>query len=135
MKLAGNRQRIIGIRAKTQAQSDRHLSQGRSGVAVGGGMGHAQEVGFLVHRLGEACRVGFQQFVERREDFLKGQLETNSKGYLVWPVSHRTNTSVEGVFAAGDVADDHYRQAITAAGSGCAAALDAEKWLVLKGYA
>lgn len=68
-------------------------------------------------------------------DFLKGQLETNSKGYLVWPVSHRTNTSVEGVFAAGDVADDHYRQAITAAGSGCAAALDAEKWLVLKGYA
>lgn len=68
-------------------------------------------------------------------DFLKGQLETNPKGYLVWPVSHRTNTSVEGVFAAGDVADDHYRQAITAAGSGCAAALDAEKWLVLKGYA
>lgn len=68
-------------------------------------------------------------------DFLKGQLLTNDKGYLVWPVPHRSNTSIEGVFAAGDVADDHYRQAITAAGSGCAAALDAEKWLVMKGYA
>ncbi|MCR9199715.1 MAG: thioredoxin-disulfide reductase [Planctomycetaceae bacterium] len=66
-------------------------------------------------------------------DFLGGQLETNDKGYLIWPVSHRTNTSVEGVFAAGDVADDHYRQAVTAAGSGCAAALDAEKWLVAQG--
>lgn len=68
-------------------------------------------------------------------DFLKGQLQTNDKGYLVWTVPHRSNTSVEGVFAAGDVADDHYRQAITAAGSGCAAALDAERWLVAKGYA
>jgi thioredoxin reductase (NADPH) len=62
-------------------------------------------------------------------DFLKGQLQTNDKGYVIWPVSHRTNTSVDGVFAAGDVADDHYKQAITAAGTGCAAALDAERWL------
>jgi thioredoxin reductase (NADPH) len=68
-------------------------------------------------------------------DFLNGQLKTNEKGYLVWPVPHRSNTSIEGVFAAGDVADDHYKQAITAAGSGCAAALDAERWLTLKGYA
>ncbi|MFO1021204.1 MAG: thioredoxin-disulfide reductase [Planctomycetales bacterium] len=67
-------------------------------------------------------------------DFLKGQLQTNDKGYLVWTKPHRTNTSVEGVFAAGDVADDHYKQAITAAGSGCAAALDAERWLAAKGF-
>lgn len=67
-------------------------------------------------------------------DFLKGQLETNDKGYLIWPVSHRTFTSVDGIFAAGDVADDHYKQAITAAGSGCMAALDAERWLVDKEY-
>ncbi|MDG1897050.1 MAG: FAD-dependent oxidoreductase [Fuerstiella sp.] len=66
-------------------------------------------------------------------DFLKGQLQTNDKGYVIWPVSHRTNTSVDGVFAAGDVADDHYKQAITAAGTGCAAALDAERWLAAQG--
>jgi thioredoxin reductase (NADPH) len=66
-------------------------------------------------------------------DFLKGQLRTNDKGYLVWTVPHRTNTSVEGVFAAGDVADDYFRQAITAAGTGCMAALDAERWLAAQG--
>lgn len=67
-------------------------------------------------------------------DFLKGQLKTSDKGYVEWTTPHRTYTSVEGVFAAGDVADDNYRQAITAAGSGCMAALDAERWLVLKGF-
>ena len=65
--------------------------------------------------------------------FLDGQLELNAKKYIVWTKHFRTETSIEGVFAAGDVSDDYYRQAISAAGTGCMSALDAERWLAGQG--
>jgi thioredoxin reductase (NADPH) len=63
-----------------------------------------------------------------RSELFAGQLPVNEEGYLL--VEHPTSrTEIDGVFAAGDVVDHIYRQAVTAAGTGCAAALDAERWL------
>ncbi|MCB9855560.1 MAG: thioredoxin-disulfide reductase [Phycisphaerales bacterium] len=65
--------------------------------------------------------------------FLKGQLDLDDAGYVKLADPYRSTTNIEGVFAAGDVADHVYRQAITAAGMGCKAAIDAERWLAEKG--
>jgi len=79
---------------------------------------------------GMFCAIGHTPNVK----FLDDQLELNEKGYVKWTTVARTYTSVDGIFAAGDVSDDYYRQAVSAAGTGCMAALDAERWLAHHGH-
>ncbi len=94
---------ITGLRLKdVNTGAERELAAGGLFVAIG----HAPNTGFL-----------------------DGQLELTSGGYIVTPTPWRTATSVKGVFAAGDVIDEYYRQAITSAGTGSMAAIDAERWL------
>ena len=105
--LGNDKEGVTGVRLKsTVGESDRE-------VAVSGfflGIGHTPNTRFL-----------------------EGKLALTEKKYVKLTTPFRTHSSVDGVFAAGDVADSYYRQAITAAGSGCMAALDAERWLAAKG--
>ena len=71
--------------------------------------------------------IGYRPNTEAFRDWL----EVDDKGYLV--VRDQTNSKIEGVFIAGDVHDHRYRQAVTAAGDGCKAAIDAERWLEAQG--
>ena len=96
-------QMITGVRLKDSVNGQ------ESNLAVGGlfaAIGHTPATGFL-----------------------NGQLELDAKSYIKLQDAYRSTTSVDGVFAAGDCVDSVYRQAVTAAGMGCKAALDAERWL------
>jgi thioredoxin reductase (NADPH) len=83
------------------------------------GVEEDMEVGGLFVAIGHEPNTGF----------LEGVVELKRNGYIRTPIPWRTQTSVPGIFAAGDVMDDYYRQAVTAAGTGCMAALEAERWL------
>ena len=105
-EVLGDEKLVTGLTLKsTLDDSTRHLEVGGMFVAIG----HTPNTSFL-----------------------QGKVEMNDKGYIKWTKAFRTDTNVEGLFAAGDVADDHYRQAITSAGTGCMAALDAERYLAEK---
>lgn len=94
---------ITGLRLKdVQSGEERELAVGGLFVAIG----HSPNTGFL-----------------------QGVVDLKENGYVETPIPWRTETSVPGIFAAGDVMDDYYRQAVTAAGTGCMAALEAERWL------
>ncbi len=84
-----------------------------------GGEKRELEVGGLFIAIGHTPNTGF----------LRGKLDLDESGYMITPTPWRTETTVPGIFAAGDVMDAYYRQAVTAAGTGCMAALDAERWL------
>ncbi|KPK84674.1 MAG: thioredoxin reductase [Bacteroides sp. SM23_62_1] len=88
-------------------------------------------------KTGEEKKIDVQGFFlaighQPNSEIFKEYLETDEVGYIK-TIPGTSKTSIEGVFACGDVQDPHYRQAVTAAGSGCIAAIDAERWLSEKG--
>ena len=102
-EVLGDEKKVTGVRLKSTA----------------GKPGETLDVAGMFCAIGHTPNVGF----------LDGQVKLKENGYIEWTTVARTFTSVDGVFAAGDVADDYYRQAVSAAGTGCMAALDAERWL------
>jgi thioredoxin reductase (NADPH) len=104
-------------------------------TAIGGDGSHVKEITLKNLQTQEVTKLPTEGVfiaigLKPRTDFLGGQLELTKAGFIqVSPGPGLTATSIPGVFAAGDVADMQYRQAITAAGSGCMAALDVERYL------
>lgn len=97
-------------------------SDGLTGVRLQSTTGEPE---ITVECSGAFCAIGHTP----NTAFLQGKIDLTEKRYVKLTQAHRTNTSVAGIFAAGDCADDYYRQAITSAGTGAMAALDAERYL------
>ncbi len=116
--LANDKIRVEWNTVVTDVLGDDFITGIRLGDASGDGE-RELEVGGLFVAIGHTPNTGF----------LEGKLTLDDYGYLVTPVPWRTETSEPGIFAAGDVMDSFYRQAVTAAGTGCMAALEAERWL------
>jgi len=115
------RVRVLWNKRVTEVIGDDYITGARLEDTVSGAASEI-ELGGLFVAIGHAPNTGF----------LDGQLALTPHGYIkteAW----RTATSVPGVFAAGDVMDDYYRQAVTSAGTGCMAALEAERWLAHHG--
>jgi thioredoxin reductase (NADPH) len=121
---------IMQQRAKANVKIEMLLSH--QVIKVDGGHGveivHVKDLKTNVERTIPAAGLFFAIGHVPNTKFLEGQLKCDDQGYVL-TTPGTTHTSVEGVFAAGDVQDKKYRQAITAAGSGCAAALEAEHFL------
>jgi thioredoxin reductase (NADPH) len=116
--LAHDKIRVEWNRLVTEVEGDESISGLRLKDTLTGEESRL-EVGGLFVAIGHTPNSGF----------LDGAVVLKENGYIETPIPWRTQTSVPGVFAAGDVVDDFYRQAITAAGTGCMAALEAERWL------
>ncbi|HEY3896736.1 MAG TPA: thioredoxin-disulfide reductase [Pseudonocardiaceae bacterium] len=117
-------------RIMLQRARDNEKIRWRTGVTIekvlgeGGVNGLALSDGSTLDVTGMFVAIGH----DPRSELVRGQLETDEAGYVLVNAPS-TATSVDGVFAAGDLVDHTYRQAVTAAGTGCSAAIDAERWL------
>ena len=116
--LAHEKIRVEWNKVVTEVEGDESITGLRLKDTLSGAESRL-EVGGLFVAIGHTPNSGF----------LNGAVALKENGYIETPIPWRTQTSVPGVFAAGDVMDDFYRQAVTAAGTGCMAALEAERWL------
>ena len=143
-----NEKRLSGHGVSWCATCDGFFFRGQTIAVVGGGDSAVEEATFLtrfadkvvlIHRRGElrASKIMAERALTGlfvaighipRSELIAGQITLDNEGYVVCE-GRSTRTNLKGVFACGDLVDHTYRQAITAAGSGCAAALDAEKFL------